>query len=60
MDKESRTATSTLTQPLSSLRSVLLYVPRDRKDCYGQGVQDGHLDSHTAAELFKFSVGLRP
>ena len=60
MDKESRTATSTLTQPLSSLSSVLVYVHRDHKDCYGQGIQDGHLDSHTAAELFKFSVGLRP
>ena len=63
MDKEPRTATSTLTQPLSSevtLSSVLLYVHRDHKDCYGQGVQNGHLDSHAAAELFKFSVALRP
>ena len=54
-DRESRMATSTFTQLLSSVirfvRSVLLYVHRDRKDCYRWGAQDGHLDFHTAPEF---------
>ena len=33
------------------LLPMLLYVPRDHKDCWGQGAQDGHLDFHTAPEL---------
>ena len=31
--------------------SMLSYVHRDRTDCLGQGVQDGHFDFHTVPEL---------
>ena len=31
---------------------VVLYVLRDRKDYRGRGAQDGHLDFHTAPELW--------
>ena len=54
-DEEPRTATWTFTQLLSSdsvTCSTLLHVHRDHKDCYGRGAQDGHLDFHTAPELF--------
>ena len=30
----------------------LLYVHRDHKDYLGRGAQDGHLDCHTAPELW--------
>ena len=36
------------------LLQVLLYVHRSHKAYYGRGAQDGHLDFHTAPELFKF------
>ena len=42
------------TQLLSSehsVRSVLLYVHRDRQDYLGWGAQDVHLDFHTAPEF---------
>ena len=57
-DGETRTATSTFTQLLSSDPTLLLlllqklfYVHRDRKNYWGRGDQDGHLDFHTAPEL---------
>ena len=31
---------------------ILLYVHRNYKDCQGRGAQDGHLDFHTAPELW--------
>ena len=31
--------------------SLLLYIHRDHKDCWGRGAQDGHLVFHTAPEL---------
>ena len=30
---------------------MLIYVHGDRKDYYGRGAQDGHLDFYTAPEL---------
>ena len=54
-DGELTTATSTFTQLLSSvwvfLFLMFLNVHRDQKDYYRRGVQDGHLDFHTAPEL---------
>ena len=55
-DGEPRTATSTFTQLLSSLkisgpRSMSLYGHKDSKDYYGQGAQDSHLDFRTAPKL---------
>ena len=38
---------------LRSSNSLLLYVHRDRTDYQGRGAQDGHLDFHTARELWK-------
>ena len=49
-----RTATSTFTQLLSSETTTLqtlLYIHRNHKAYMGWGVQDGHLDFHTAPEL---------
>ena len=31
--------------------AMLPYVHGDRKNCYGRGAQEGHLDFHTAPEL---------
>ena len=55
-DGETRTATSTFTQLLSSvlyisLSSVSLYVQSGHKDYQGRGAQNGHLDFHTAPEI---------
>ena len=50
-DGESRTATSTFTQLLSSEILQFIYVHRDRKDYYGRGAQDGHLDNYTVTEF---------
>ena len=35
-----------------SFSSMLLYVHRNHKACSGRGVQDDHLDFHTAPELW--------
>ena len=35
------------------------YVHRDRKDCQGRGARDGHLDFHTAPELWTVSIVYR-
>ena len=53
-NEERRTTTSTFTQVLSSdgeaIRSMLLYVHRDRTDYDGRGAQDLHLVFHTTPE----------
>ena len=66
-DGEPRTATSTFTQLLSSavyffffFKSVLLYVHREHKFCYGRGPQDGHLDFHKTPELGTCVLGWIP
>ena len=61
--KMSHTACLQLLLQNHSGSSTLLYVRRDRTDYQGRGAQDGHLDFHTATELYvvcKFNVALRP
>ena len=48
-----------------SHRSAMLQVHRNRTDYWGRGAQDGHLDFHTAPELWlagqvEFNAALRP
>ena len=56
-DGEPRTATSTFTQLLSFVRlsssSELLYVHRGHEGLLRTGAQDGHVDFHTAPELWE-------
>ena len=63
-DGKPRTATSTFTQLLTSDRpcSMLLYVHRDSPDYQRREARDGHLDFHTAPDLWQalFNVTLRP